>query len=113
MVGPDSWINRGLNFRLFRHLAANAGSRASLDMAVRCLPIPTWRRDPRWRFDGMAWLTPTPSCPKRIALSFVSQTPAQSDVCEPVINVRYWGKADIARSCLDAANDPTRTCYRY
>ena len=59
MVGPDGWFDRGLDFRVLRHLGANAGPRAILDMALRGLSVRTRHCNPRRRCDRAARVTDT------------------------------------------------------
>ena len=59
MVGPDGWFDRGLDFRVLRHLGANADTRAILDMALRGLSIHARRHHSRRCYDGVAHVTYT------------------------------------------------------
>ena len=52
-----AWLDRRIDFRVFRHLGAHADSRTIFDLAIRRLSIYTWRCHPRWRCDGMARVT--------------------------------------------------------
>lgn len=57
LVSADLWLDRGIDFGVFRHLGPNAHPRTVLDLAFRRLSIRARHRHPRWSYNGVASVT--------------------------------------------------------